>query len=203
MSITHLFFDLGKVLLDYDFEIASRAIRLQSPLSAGDFEEAQEHANELIIPYETGLLTTTEFFQKLKDRFQFAGTVDELQRIWCEIFNPINEHIQLARELATHYPLALISNTSEAHIQYAEPRYDLFELFTHRIYSFRVGWMKPNPEIYECALQQMNARPEQSLFIDDREENVEAAKALGWHVIQIHPDTNLRQELNALLARSK
>ena len=197
MKISHIFFDLGKVLVDFDFSIAAGKIMQQSPLSPDEVTQEFYRLNGLIDEYETGSIDSETFFTRMKAEYRFTGNTTELREIWCSVFSPLDEHIQMAKCLAQFYPLALISNTSEAHITYLESQYDFFPIFRKKFYSHEVRCMKPNPEIYDHALKEMGADKFESLFIDDREENVEAVAKRGWQTIHLRPDVNLRLALQS------
>jgi len=197
MKIETIFFDLGKVLLDFDFDIALYRIRKQSSLSE---EEIQDQIGELqgaIDSYETGRISTADFFAQLKEDFQYEGSLDELKRIWQEIFTPLDEHIQMARMLSQYYPTALISNTSEIHIEYCVERFDFMQVFKKHLYSYEVGVMKPDPEIYLHALEEMHADKFTTLFIDDREDNIMTPSKMGWQTIHLRPEVDLRIALQS------
>jgi putative hydrolase of the HAD superfamily len=105
------------------------------------------------------------------------------------------DRVALVRQLAPHYPLALISNTCASHIRHLEANCDFFPLFQHRIYSHEVGCRKPHPDIYEKALLATGAKAESSLFIDDLAENLETPAKLGWKTIHLPPGADLKKEL--------
>ncbi len=74
------------------------------------------------------------------------------------------EHIALAALLAPHYPLAIISNTNDAHIAHAEANYSSSQLFSVRIYSHEAKAAKPDPAIYQAALKALgNVDPLETL----------------------------------------
>jgi putative hydrolase of the HAD superfamily len=195
MKISAICFDLGKVLLDFDWQIMFRRVAKKSSLRPEQLPTAMS-ADPDIIAYETGAMTTPKFFAALKKRLQYRGTAKELRTCFAEIFTPLPEHIALAAMLAPHYPLALISNTSEAHISYAESAFSFFSLFSARIYSYQVKAMKPQPEIYRAALKALGGiDPQEALFIDDIEKNILGAVQLGWQTIHLRPDVSLREAL--------
>jgi HAD superfamily hydrolase (TIGR01509 family) len=103
--------------------------------------------------------------------------------------------VAVARQLADHYPLALISNTCASHIRHLESTFDFFPLFQQRIYSHEVGCRKPHPDIYKKALKDAGAIPETSLFIDDLAENLETPRKAGWRTLHLPPGTDLEKEL--------
>jgi FMN phosphatase YigB (HAD superfamily) len=197
MKITHIFFDLGKVLVDFDFDIAVREVLKKSPLTHEQLSQEFYRAYGLIDDYECGRISSEVFFQSLKDGYQYEGPAEELRGIWCGVFTPLDNHILMARSLAEFYPLAIISNTSEAHIDHLEATYDFFPVFRKRFYSYKLGVMKPDYAIYDTALREMEADKYESLFIDDREENIEAAATRGWQTIHLRPDVNLRDALRS------
>jgi len=197
MKISHIFFDLGKVLVDFDFDIAVREVLKKSPLSPEQLNQEMYRTYGLIDEYECGRIGSEAFFQGLKEEYRYTGEATELRDIWCGVFTPLDNHILMARSLAEFYPLAIISNTSEAHISHLESTYDFFPVFRKRIYSYQVGIMKPDYAIYAHALEEMQADKYESLFIDDREENIQAAASRGWQTIHLRPDVSLRDALRS------
>jgi putative hydrolase of the HAD superfamily len=65
------------------------------------------------------------------------------------------------------------------------------------VWSFQLGIAKPDPAIYRHTLDELGSRPEETLFIDDKRENVEAARALGIQAIQYSTVERLRADLIA------
>jgi putative hydrolase of the HAD superfamily len=195
MKISAVCFDLGKVLLNFDWPRVLKSIGEKSPLPPDEIGARLSHNGE-ILGYERGAITTAKFFGHLKKSLEYKGTTKELLRAFTEIFEPMTENIALAALLAPHYPLAIISNTNDAHITYAEGTYTFFSLFPHRIYSHEVGAMKPDPKIYERAREAVGSPDKtEMLFIDDLETNILGAVALGWQTIHLRPDVNLREAL--------
>lgn len=195
MKISAVCFDLGKVLLDFDKEAMLDRIAEKSPHTPAEliplFLE-DEHS----LAYERGGLTTSKYFSHLKKLLRYRGTIAELRACYCEIFTPLADHIALAAQLAPHYPLAIISNTNDAHILHVESAYSFFSLFHARIYSHKVRAMKPDRAIYDAALAALGGiNPLEALFIDDLESNILGASKLGWQTIHLRRDVNLREAL--------
>jgi putative hydrolase of the HAD superfamily len=195
MKISAVCFDLGKVLLHFDWKLMLDRVAARSPLPPGEIARLLKEDAQLI-PYETGAITSAKFFAHLKKRLQFKGTAGELRAAFADIFTPLADHIALAAQLAPHYPLAIISNTNEAHIAHAEAAYSFFSLFPVRIYSHQFGLMKPDPAIYHAALKGLRPiDPLEVLFIDDLEPNILGAVQLGWQTIHLRPGVDLREAL--------
>ncbi len=199
MKISAICFDLGKVLLDFDKEAMLRRVAEKSPLTPAEITALAANDPQGLA-YERGDLSTAEFIAHWKKLLRYEGTSEELQAAYSEIFTPLVENIAIAEALAPHYPLAIISNTNDAHILHAEATYPLFQHFPVRIYSHQVRAMKPDGAIYEAALAAMGGGidPREALFIDDLESNVQGAVRLGWQTIHLRPGVDLRQELIAL-----
>lgn len=192
--ITHIFFDLGNVLVGLSSGEKLKALAQRKGESVEAFCNkiwSHKRAHD----YERGSHTCDEYFALLAEDLDLAHAQQELQEAFCDIFYPLPERVALARRLAKHYPLALISNTCASHIQHLEATYDFFPLFNHRIYSHGVGCRKPHPDIYKKALKEAGAIPETSLFIDDLAENLETPAKAGWRTLHLPPGTNLEKEL--------
>lgn len=195
MKISAVCFDLGKVLLHFDWRLMLNRVAKKSPFRPEKLAELLKDDSQ-IIAYETGEITSAKFFSHLKKQLQYRGTAKELRAAFADIFTPMPEHIALAAALAPYYPLAIISNTNEAHIEFAESTYTFFSLFHVRIYSHQVKLAKPDPEIYRAALVALGGiDPLEVLFIDDLEANILGAVKLGWQTIHLRPGVDLREAL--------
>ena len=192
--ITHIFFDLGNVLVGLRSGEKLKALAKRK----GDSVEAfcnKIWSHKLAHDYERGRHTCDEYFALLAEDLDLAHAQQELQEAFCDIFYDLPERVALVRQLAEHYPLALISNTCASHIRHLESTFDFFPLFQHRIYSHQAGCRKPHPDIYEKALQATGAKAESSLFIDDLAENLETPRKSGWRTLHLPPGTDLEKEL--------
>jgi len=194
--ITHLFFDLGNVLVGLRSGEKLKALAQRSGQGVETFCDkiwSHKRAHD----YERGHHTCDEYFALLAEDLDLTYAQKELRQAFCDIFYPLPDRVALVRQLAPHYPLALISNTCASHIQHLEATYDFFPLFQHRIYSHQAGCRKPHPDIYEKALQATEAKAESSLFIDDLAENLETPAKAGWKTIHLPPGTDLKKALES------
>ena len=192
--ITHIFFDLGNILVGLRSGEKLRALAARSGQTIEVFCEkiwSHERAHD----YERGRHSCEEYFTQLAKDLDLSGAQGDLQEAFCDIFYPLPKRVALARNLAKQYPLALISNTCAAHIRHLESHYDFFPIFQPRIYSHEVGARKPHPRIYEIALEKAGARKEQSIFIDDLAENLTTPSGLGWHTLHLPPGADLEAAL--------
>lgn len=177
--IQALLFDMGKVLVDFDFELGMREFAAKTPLTRQEFELViwDKH---WIRRYERGEISTTDYHEHLCQRGKLTMNIQEFEAAWSAVFLPeLIVPEQLLKNLQKRYPLILVSNTNESHATFISKRFTVFEYFHHRILSHEVGSLKPDVGIYRAAIQASGKAPEALFFADDREENIEAARALG------------------------
>lgn len=111
---------------------------------------------------------------------------------------------ELIAELkAAGYKLFVLSNMSKEYIDFLREM-DVFKYFDGQIISCEVSLIKPEKEIYELLLERYNLEPEQTIFIDDRKQNVEAAAEIGivpFHFDRVNPEKSCEQ-LRCILSSS-
>jgi putative hydrolase of the HAD superfamily len=183
--ISSIIFDIGNVLLRFDYGRAIHEMRLYSGVPV---EEAAEHAVPLVHSYERGELGRDEFLSRLAQVAKYNGTADSLARIWSDIFTPNDPMLALVRSLAPRCPLYLISNTSDLHIEFVRATYPEFALFRDAVYSYEIGRLKPDPEVFGEAVRKFGVEPRETIYIDDLAPNVESARAAGFVAYHYHPD---------------
>ena len=155
------------------------------------------------IRYETGHITTDEFFDhfceatgSLPDRKRLADAV-------CEIFSPIEPMWELVRRLAAAgNRLAILSNTNPVQWDFiTDGRFPIVAVgqpvsaFDWAILSYEVASMKPDRAIYDAAIQRAGVAADEVFFTDDRLENVEGARAIGIDAVQFIDCERLVSEL--------
>ena len=104
----------------------------------------------------------------------------------------------LFERLATKCRLALLSNTDPIHVAHIEATYPFVRHFPVRVYSCRVGSSKPSPVIYYHALREVDALPDEAVFIDDIHENAVAAASLGINAYHFTSADELLAEFSRL-----
>jgi HAD superfamily hydrolase (TIGR01509 family) len=173
-------FDLGKVLLDFDYAIAARKIAAQGKILAEDLTHFINH-NPLIYRYESGLVTSKQFHREVCALTGYAGDIREFGEIFSNIFEPIEPMIQLQAALrARGIPTFIFSNTNEMVVQYIRRTFPFFANFDGYILSYEHHAMKPDARLYEALEGQSGRRGAEILYLDDRPENVAAGASRGW-----------------------
>jgi FMN phosphatase YigB (HAD superfamily) len=191
VKIEAVLFDLGKVLIDFNFETGVQALHAACSISRDQLEEVLWDETS-IRRYERGEISTIEFHNYLCETANLKMTMPEFCQTWSSVFLPdliVSE--DLLRALKRKYPLILVSNTNEAHIEYIRSRYTVLDYFDHRILSYEVGALKPDPKIFERAIAASGCSAGALFFTDDREENIEAARKLGMRAHQFTSESKL------------
>lgn len=176
-------FDLGKVLVDFDYRIAAEKVAARGTKYVHNLDEFLSGSSALV-RFETGLLTNEEFFAEIQAATGFAGTMEEFGGYFADIFAPIPGMVELQAGLRKKgIPTYIFSNTNDLAVGHIRSRFPFFGGFDGYILSYKVGAMKPNAKIYE-ALEELSGRTGASIFyIDDRLENVEAGASRGWQFV--------------------
>lgn len=194
MKPTIVVFDLGKVLLDFDYSIAGRRIAAQSKLPAADVQKFLDQT-PLLHRYETGLLTRQEFFNEVCNQTGFCGDINEFGSCFADIFTEMPEmtalHTAIRRKGILTY---IFSNTNDLAVEHVRRAFPFFAHFDGYIFSHEVGAMKPAAKIYEALETMSGRRGSEILYIDDRQENIDAGAARGWQtILQTEPANTIAE----------
>jgi FMN phosphatase YigB (HAD superfamily) len=178
-----LIFDLGKVLVDFDYSIAARKIAARSTHAPEDLHFFLGNS-PVLIQYETGLISRADLFKSVHLATGFQGTLEEFGGYFAEIFSEIKEMIALHSELRRRgYRTYIFSNTNDLAIEHVRRDFPFFVDFDGYIFSYEVGAMKPQARIYEAMEKLCGRRGADLIYIDDRAENVAAGALRGWRTI--------------------
>ena len=176
-------FDLGKVMVDFEYVQAGSVIAAKSDLSCEEIRRIIDHT-PLLCRYETGSISTREFFGEICAATGYRGTMEEFGRAFADVFTVIESSVALNRALRRQgIPTFVLSNTNELHLGYIRERFPFYAEFDGYVLSYKVGAMKPDEKIYLAAEKLTGKRGAEILFLDDRAANTAAAAARGWQVI--------------------
>jgi FMN phosphatase YigB (HAD superfamily) len=190
-------FDLGKVLVDFDYRIAASRIAARSRLSPEEVQALIDHS-PLLVRFETGRLTREQLFAEVQSGTGFSGTLEEFGRFFSDIFTPIEPMVRLHAELReAGVPSFIFSNTNELAVGHIRNQFPFFSTFDGYILSYEHGSMKPEPVLYEVVEEQTGRRGAALFYLDDRPENIQTGLQRGWQaVLHASPEqtkTALRQ----------
>lgn len=175
-------FDIGRVLLDFEFDRAMSKLEKFSPYGAEYIKEkifTQEEGKRLIADYESGKIDSFQFYNEIKRLTEADLDFEVFAEIWSDIFTE-NENIVGFLRKVERYPKAIISNTCPLHWErrLADSSIGLFFEKGNIIKSYEAGVRKPDVLIYDLAKKILPADSE-IIYFDDVEEYVEMASALG------------------------
>ena len=190
-------FDLGKVLVDFDWSIAAKKIAARSTATPEHFHEFLA-TSPLLWQYECGQLSRQEFFEAIRSAIGFQETVAEFNGYFAEIFAEITPMIELHAELRRRgFKTYVLSNTNDLAIEHIRRNYPFFKNFDGYILSYEVKGMKPDAPIYEALEKMTGKRGAEIIYIDDRLENIEAGAARAWRTILHETPEKSRADLKA------
>lgn len=176
-GITHILFDLGNVLVEL------RPIETVAAMSPS-LIAACTKINPIVEDFECGRMTTDDFLARAPQIFGLNMQPDELrERFQLIVRDWYAETEPLLAELRKRYHLGCLSNTNPLHIEALRERGPHLRLLHDCFFSHETGCVKPNAEAYEHVLAAWQVAPARILFLDDRVENVDAARKLGMRVI--------------------
>lgn len=196
--IKTVIFDLGNVLIHFD---AARAARRFSREARVSFEKVWKHffTSRIEKAYTRGEITTREFYLHAKRAFHSQINFSTFSKLWNDIFWENRGVRPILKRLGAHYPLYLISNTNALHFNHVKREFpEIFRHFKKTFPSHVVGHRKPDPRIFWKVLRTIRLAPEETVFIDDMPNFVEAARKVGMKGIRFRSNAQLKRELRKL-----
>ena len=197
MALRAVVFDYGMVLTGQPDAEAHDGMVSLTGLAVERFEElywADRHA------YDEGKLTGIDFWKKLARDGELAlsqDQIEELNRLDARMWTTQNpEMVAWQQKLHQNGLLtAILSNMGDSVLESIQREFSWLGGFDVRVWSFQLLMAKPDPAIYHHVLKELGTRPEETLFIDDKLVNVEAAKAIGMKAIEFSTIARLREDL--------
>ncbi|WP_263359742.1 HAD family hydrolase [Acidicapsa ligni] len=197
MALRAVVFDYGMVLSNPPYLPAREQLKLISGLTEDQLEQhywTDRHA------YDRGDLTGLQFWQNLVTAAELTLTaeqIDDLNRHDATMWTTINpEMLEWRNELIqSGLKTAVLSNMGDSVLESIEQKFAWINDFDVLVWSYQIRMAKPQPEIYEYLLQKLGTLPEETLFLDDKLENIEAAHRLGMLGIQFSTLDRLREDL--------
>ena len=176
-------FDLGKVLVDFDYAITVQRIGKRCTATPDVLRRLIDQS-PLLHRYETGLITTRELFEEVRSAAGYQGGLEEFCEAFGDIFTEIPPMVELHAGLrASGVPTFIFSNTNELAVRHIRERFAFYSRFDGHILSFEHQAMKPDARLYEVVERYSGHRGDALLYLDDRLENVEAGRQRGWCTI--------------------
>ena len=187
-TVKAVVFDLGKVLVDFDYRIAARNVAARGKIAGEELARVISQS-PLLLQYECGLLTNEQFYKAICDASGFLGDIEEFATSFADIFTPIEPMVELHAALRRRkMPTFIFSNTNDFAVRQIRRRFPFFSDFDGYILSYEHGSMKPEAKLYDVVERVTGRRGPEILYLDDRPENIAAGVARAWQVI-LHEST--------------
>jgi len=204
--VKNIIFDFGNVFFDLDYSLTEQGL---SEVLGWTFRFDMKHGMERTLQqYETGKINTETFIWRIQKKSKHNPQGREVINAWNAMLLKITkERIDFLLQLRKSYKVYLLSNINELHAKY-EDNYIKKKLGFNRFkedcfdkvyYSHLIHLRKPNKNIYRYVIKDAKITPHETLFIDDRLENVEAAKSCGLHVVLHDPKYEITKKFKSYI----
>lgn len=203
-AIEVILFDLGNVIFPFNhYQIAEKLSRFVQKKEFQDpakiFSYLFDFEKGAVNGYEVGKVSSSEFFQSLKEFLRLSLRFEEFIPIWNDIFLENQEVSEIILDRRGGWKLGLLSNTNPLHFDHILSKFSILRVFDRWILSYEVGFKKPAPEIFQKAIEWASVEPQKILFVDDIEKHVEVAVSLGMQGIHFISAPQLKEELRSRL----
>ena len=205
--VKNIIFDFGGILLDLDYSLSfnrlKALLKIEGPMP--------DYLVQILDEYEMGYFGEASFLHRLQRIAPNTLSERDLIKAWNAMLLKLPRYrLDYVRNLRTEYSTYLLSNTNHTHLTYV--RHNMFpqigitnfeeDHFIKAYYSHEIKLRKPNHNIYEYVLRDSALIPEETLFIDDNEDNIRGARELGIKAILHDPQTEIIEKLSHYLEQS-
>lgn len=195
MSLTHVFFDIGGVLGTNGWDREQRARALEQ--FGVDDEDFEHRHHQVVSEFETGAMSLEEYLDVTVFFTPRSFSREDFARFMLALSEPNAETIAIATRIAAAGRVRLMTMNNESAVlnAYRIEHFDLRRIFLAFLSSCWLGVRKPSRAFFERALAIAQAEPSASLLIDDRDQNLAPAGAMGMHTIRYTGAEALEREL--------
>lgn len=201
-GIKHIIFDLGGVILNIDYanpqkEFAKLGVKNVEALYS------KQSQTELFDNLETGKINEGQFVNEVQKLIGNEIHHQDIIKAWNSILLDFPlRRLQILQQLQLHFDLYLCSNTNEIHekafneILKSTCGFPSLGIFFDKLYlSHRIGLRKPDPQIFQLILKENNLNANETLFLDDSIQHIEAARKLGIHAIHLSDGMTMEHDI--------
>lgn len=180
--INTIIFDFGDIFINLDKQATIEGFKKMG------LTEWNEDLNQLNLQFEKGEIPQEDFLFGIQKHIPNASIVEILEA-WNSILLDFPLYrLEFLQKLSKKYRLFLLSNTDSIHIETFEQETgvsfysDFYQCFEKVYFSFEIGMRKPDAEIFNYLIQKHELSVKNTLFVDDKKENTDAALSLGFHI---------------------
>lgn len=193
-NIKTVIFDLGGV---YFTDGTKRAIDIISQRwNLDQSKVADVFKGKIGTAYRESQISHDEFWRQAKETLGIDAPMEELAEIWLNGYVPIEGTVEIIKELKEKgYEILYLSDNVQERIDYIEEKYHFLQYFKSGVFSHIAGVRKPNPKIYQLALEESSNPAENCVYIDDKPNLLEEADKLGMATIAFVNADETRKKL--------
>jgi putative hydrolase of the HAD superfamily len=197
-NVQAVIFDLGRVLVDIDNQFLVET--LFKGLETDNLQELgrKTMSDPAMVEFNTGRMGAEEFHRRMCDTYKIEPDFEIFKKQWCEIFTTMDGMQNLIKHISKDVTMGLLSDTDPIHWNHIKKTWPWIGEIRNPTLSYEIGVMKPNAEIYLTAARNVNTPPEQCLFIDDLQANIEGAQDVGMQGIRFETVEALARELQKM-----
>jgi HAD superfamily hydrolase (TIGR01509 family) len=199
MAIKAIIFDIGEVLIQEEASLARDILAKKYKFDSLKFKE---YTKKNIAFSRKGQLPYLKYFKGLIEENSLKATPKQMSEDWkkarAKTSYWIKDNKKILEKLNKKYLTISFTNSTKLN-DTIKIRKDSYKLFKINLISHKLNTRKPEKEFYTILLKklkQKDIKPEESIFIEDREENIIPAKELGINTILYSKETNLKKELS-------
>lgn len=198
-GVDAIIFDFGNVLIDLDYPRVIREFSAVAQKNESEIEELVVTA-PILQRFERGMSTPEEFRKEINELLGTNLPDNQFDAIWNSMLDRIpKQRMGKVLQIGKRFDTYILSNSNIIHelafeemVMEATGRASIRDFVKEVYFSHELGMRKPNLDIYRHVIEDLNNYPSRMLFLDDRLDNVEAAKIAGMKAVQIFdPDTQL------------
>lgn len=191
-----ILFDLGGVVFTNGSKKFKKDLSARYNIPIKTVENVVD--GELGTSYREGKISRDEFWRIVIPKLKLKKSVEELEKEWIDDYDLIEGTKQLILELRKKYKVMYLSDNVRERVERLNNRFGFISWFDGGIFSHDVGVRKPNPKIYELALQKAGVNASEAVFIDDKPKFLIPAKAMGMTTIVFESPSLLRLSLEKI-----
>lgn len=193
--ISVIVFDLGNVLLPFDYDILIRKLNVLKHGLGEHFVKSYFNNYEFHRKFESGKLPEKEFISEMLNILGHKVDGETFCRYYSDIFIENEKVTAILPELRKEFKLGMLSNTNSIHHAYGWKNYGFINNFDFLVLSYKAGAVKPEEAIYRQVEKASGCPSSEHIFIDDIKDYVLAAKKIGWDGIHFEGYSSLMNEL--------
>lgn len=200
--IKNLLFDLGGVIMDI------RRLNCVASFERLGMKDADSFLGEYsqkgpFLQLEEGLINEAQFRDAVREFIEGEVTDEQIDKAFCDFLVGIPAYrLEQLRQLKKQYGIYMLSNTnpimwhSRIAEEFRQEGMEREDYFDGIVTSFEARSIKPDAKIFHTVVEKLGIKPEETLFLDDSQKNLDAASALGFHTLLVTPGSEFFELLN-------